>query len=339
MHDPLRQARLEASSRMEKITVIGVPFGAGAGIRGAELGPAAMRLAGLLPTLEGLGLPIEDRGDLVTGFDSSASKPVLAGQRLQGEGLPGNNAASVSHCIGAAYDAVLTAFRSRALPFVIGGDHSISMGSASAAAHHAAARGRRLKLLWLDAHADFNTPDTSPSGNLHGMSVAFLTGHKSLRQLLDNRPFPAISPADVTIFGARSVDRDEKAAIARAGITSLDMRAIDEFGVCALLRDFLSGIDPQTTDLHISFDLDAIEPSIAPGVGTPVEGGLTYREAHLIMEMLHESGVVTSAEFVELNPMRDLAGQTARLAVDLAGSLFGRTISLNAALLARSQTG
>jgi arginase len=182
-------------------------------------------------------------------------------------------------------------------------------------------------VLWIDAHADFNTPDTSPSGNLHGMSLQFLAGHPELGHLLPGRNFPPLRMADVHLIGARSLDRREREAVAEAGIRCHDMRVLDEYGVCALLRGILAGLDPEETHLHVSFDLDVVDPGLAPGVGTPVAGGLSYREAHLMMELLHESGLVRSVDFVELNPMLDHAGQTARLLVDLAASLFGKMIS------------
>lgn len=303
------------------IRLIGVPFGAGAGTRGSELGPAAMQLSGLAPSLRALGHDIRQHGDLVPASAADQEAPLAA---------IGHHAEEASRWISATHDEVFAALNEGHHPLVIGGDHSISMGSVSAAARHATEQGKTLVLLWIDAHADFNTPATSPSGNLHGMSVAFLTGNRALAPLLRGRAFTAIPTRNVYLVGSRSVDRDEKAAIAAAGIHCLDMRAIDEFGICALLRDVLAGLDPRRAHVHVSFDLDVVEPALAPGVGTPVAGGMTYREAHLVMEMLHESGVVTSADFVELNPMLDHAGQTARLAVDLASSLYGKAISFAA---------
>ncbi len=312
------------------LALIGVPFGFGAGAGGCELGAAAARLSGLVETLEAIGQPILDLGDIAgpKAPRPKAPRPKAPRPKPPGMGAIGNHVEQVSGWIGATHAAMFLALKSGSRPLLIGGDHSISMGSVSAAARYAAETGKKLALLWIDAHADFNTPETSPSGNLHGMSVAFLTGHPTLAGLLPDHDFPAVHAGDVTLIGARSIDADEKAAIAAAGIHCLDMRAIDEFGVCALMRQVLAGFDPARTHLHVSIDLDVIEPALAPGVGTPVAGGLSYREAHLIMEMLYESGLVCSAEFVELNPMLDHAGTTARLLVDLAASLFGKTISL-----------
>jgi arginase len=202
------------------------------------------------------------------------------------------------------------------------------MGSISAVARHVAHQGKRVAILWVDAHPDFNTPQSSPSGNMHGMSLAFLTGNDDLAQLMRGREFPAILPTDVSVIGARSIDHEEKEAIAAAGMRCRDMRAVDEHGIRSLVEDVLGSIDPTTTHLHVSFDLDVVDPSLAPGVGTPVPGGLNYREAHYIMELLHDSGLVGSLDVVELNPMRDIQGQTASLMVDLVGSLFGKAITL-----------
>lgn len=299
-------------------TAFGVPCGAGAGVPGTELGPAAARLAGLPAAFEHLDLPFHDDGDLVP--EAIAAHPRLAAL--------GHHAEAVAGWIRAVHDRSHVMLEQGACPILLGGDHALSMGSVSAAARHAQEQGDRFVLLWIDAHADFNTPDTSPSGNLHGMSLQFLAGHQELAHLLPGRSFPALRMADVHLIGARSLDRREREAVAEAGIHCHDMRAIDEFGVCALLRDILDGLDPAKTHLHVSFDLDVVDPGLAPGVGTPVAGGLSYREAHLLMEMLHECGLVRSVDFVELNPMLDHAGQTARLLVDLASSLFGKTISL-----------
>jgi arginase len=301
------------------LALVGVPFGLGAGVRGTELAPAATRLSGLGEALAALGHAVVDRGDAVPVMPAEADAGPLA--------ETGRHGAAVAAWVHGAHRAVRAALEDGQRPIMIGGDHSLSIGSVTAARVHAAARGRRLAVLWIDAHADFNTPATSPSGNLHGMSVACLTGEPTLARLVPDPGFAPLAPSDITIFGARSIDRDEKSAIAGRGLGCLDMRAIDAAGVCALLGEVLAGIDPATTDLHVSFDLDVLDPALAPGVGTPVMGGLSYREAHLVMELLHESGLVTSLDVVELNPMLDHAGQTARLAVDLVGSLFGKSIS------------
>jgi arginase len=306
-----------APPSQDPLRLLGVPFDLGASLRGAALGPAVFRIAGLAAHLGELGHSVIDHGDVTL-----AQAQALASGAESGLGKHDRAILAWSRAI---HEQALALFRAGGTPLFMGGDHSLSMGTVSAAAEHARAQGRRPVLLWLDAHADYNTPDTSPSGNMHGMSVAFLTGDESLRAVLPGWG-PALAPQDVHLFGLRSVDREERAELAADGLSCMDMRRIDEFGVSALIRQVLAGLDPATTHLHVSLDLDMLDPAIAPGVGTPVEGGMSYREAHLIMELLHESGLVRSVDVVELNPYLDERGRTARLAVDLIGSLFGRTV-------------
>jgi arginase len=304
------------------IGLIGVPFGLAAGVPGTSLGPAAARIAGLAEALCGLGHQVVDRGDVAVG----PLQPQLARNISQ----LGNHAETVSRWAEAIHDETFAALSEEQRPLIVGGDHSVSMGSISAVARHVSRQGKRVAVLWIDAHPDFNTPQSSPSGNMHGMSLAFLTGNEDLAGLLRGRGFPAILPTDVSVIGARSIDREEKEAIAALGVRCYDMRAVDDHGIRYLIEDILASIDPATTHLHVSFDLDVVDPALAPGVGTPVPGGLTYREAHHVMELLHESGLVGSLDVVELNPMRDIQGRTAELMVALVGSLFGKAISLRA---------
>lgn len=317
---PVSPAR--PSTLAEPIGLIGFPFGLAASVPGTSLGPAAARIAGLGEALSVLGHQVVDRGDV-------APVPQNAGLSRDISYL-GNHAEAVSRWVEAIHDETLAALTEGQRPLIIGGDHSVSMGSISAVARHVAHEGKRVAVLWIDAHPDFNSPQSSPSGNMHGMSLAFLTGNEDLAQILRGRAFPSIRPTDVSVIGARSIDREEKEAIAAAGVRCHDMRAVDEHGIRYLVEDVLGAIDPATTHLHVSFDLDVVDPSLAPGVGTPVPGGLNYREAHHIMELLHDSGLVGSLDVVELNPMRDIQGQTASLMVDLVGSLFGKAITLRA---------
>jgi arginase len=212
------------------------------------------------------------------------------------------------------------------MPVFLGGDHSLSMGSVNGVARHAAETGRELFVLWLDAHADFNTPASTPSGNMHGMSAAFLCGEAGFEEVFGDEPRRPIDPANLHLFGIRSIDRDERNLLVARGIDVVDMRLIDEHGASVLIRRVLERIASRDGLLHVSFDLDALDPALAPGVGTDVPGGLTYREAHLVMEMLFESGLVASLDIVELNPYLDDRGRSARLAVDLVSSLFGRQV-------------
>ncbi|TXM83123.1 arginase, partial [Methylobacterium sp. WL116] len=212
------------------------------------------------------------------------------------------------------------------LPVVVGGDHSLSLGTVEGAMRHCARTGRPLFVLWLDAHADFNTPETSPSGNLHGMPLAALCGEPGLSDLFADPDRPALDPTRVHLFGLRSIDAGERALVAARNVEVTDMRHIDEFGVVAPLRRSLERVAEASGHLHVSFDIDFLDPGLAPAVGTTVPGGATFREAHLIMEMLHDSGLVGSLDVVELNPFLDERGRSARVLVELVASLFGRRI-------------
>lgn len=294
-----------------RLSLIGIPTDAGAGRRGAVMGPAALRVAELGEKLVDLGFIVEDRGDLVpvTGARSGAdaAEEIMALARLA----------------SAAGEASL---RHGARPVFLGGDHSISIGSVAGVARYCRAQRRELFVLWIDAHGDFNTPRTSETGNIHGMSLALLCGEPEFAAQRDPRWYAPVEPRNVTVFGARSLDREERELIVSRGVEIIDMRTIDEFGVAPLLRRLIDRVAAANGHLHVSLDVDAMDPSIAPGVGTCVPGGLTFREAHLIMEMLHDSGLVGSLDIVELNPFLDQAGKSAELLVGLAASLFGRRI-------------
>ncbi len=217
--------------------------------------------------------------------------------------------------------------RSGAVPIFMGGDHSLSMGSVNGVARYWQEQGRPLFVLWLDAHADYNTPQTTETGNMHGMSAAFLCGERGLDGLLGNQPRASIGPDQLDLFGIRSIDPLEKKLVFERRVAIADMRAIDEFGVGVLIRKVIERVRARNGVLHVSFDVDFLDPAVAPGVGTTVPGGATYREAHLIMELLHDSDLVRSVDIVELNPFLDERGRTARVAVELIGSLFGLQIT------------
>jgi arginase len=217
--------------------------------------------------------------------------------------------------------------RSGAVPIFMGGDHSLSMGSVNGVARYWQQQNRPLFVLWLDAHADYNTPDTTITGNMHGMSAAFLAGEPGLDRLLGGEPRASVGPERIDLFGIRSIDPLEKKLVSERRVAIADMRAIDEFGVGVLIRKVIERVRAQNGVLHVSFDVDFLDPAVAPGVGTTVPGGATYREAHLIMELLHDSGLVRSVDIVELNPFLDERGRTARVAVELLGSLFGQEIT------------
>lgn len=298
---------MEPAARIE---IVGAPIEVGTSEAGALMGPAALRTAGLLQTLRELGHEVEDTGDVSPELPFGAA------------GLP-----AVAAWTRALAVRVGESFSRDALPVVLGGDHSLSLGSVEAALHHCGATGRPLFVLWLDAHADFNTPQTSPSGNVHGMPLAALCGEPGFEALFpEGARRPLLDPERLTLFGLRSIDAGERALVAARGVEVVDMRAIDEFGVIAPLRKILARVADARGHLHVSLDIDFLEPSIAPGVGTTVPGGATFREAHLIMEMLHDSGLVGSLDVVELNPFLDERGRSARVLVELVASLFGRRI-------------
>ncbi|MRG55501.1 arginase [Phyllobacterium sp. SYP-B3895] len=301
----------------QKLTIIGAPIEEGAGRLGALMGPAALRTAGLVRTLEEFGHPVEDRGDLQL-------PPVLpVVQAVDGLAHHIERIAAWSRMLSSeTYDALTKG----TFPIILGGDHSLSMGSVSGVARYCEEHGRELFVLWLDAHSDFNTPATSPSGNMHGMSAALLCGEPGLEGVFGEEPRGFVKPENLHLFGIRSIDATERVLLRERGIDVVDMRRIDEFGVAKLMRRIIERVQKANGILHVSFDVDFIDPSLAPGVGTTVPGGATFREAHLVMELLHDSGVVGSLDVVELNPFLDERGRSALLLVDLVASLFGRQI-------------
>jgi arginase len=299
------------------VQFLGIPGERGAGTAGTLMGPAALRTAGLPDMLADLGWAVTDHGDL------SPPKPVRA-SLSPADAARCRNLPDVAAWVRAAHDRAY-ALSGEGIPVFVGGDHAISMGSVSGVARRCAETGRPLAVIWLDAHADYNTPATSPSGNMHGMSVAFLTGERSLAPLLGDRPPHPVAASAIHLFGVRSVDREERRRLAADGVGVTDMRAVDEDGVAASLRRVLDRI-PADAHVHVSFDVDVLDPALAPGTGTDVPGGLTWREAHLVMEMLHDDGRLGSLDIVELNPFLDERGRTARAVADLTASLFGLTV-------------
>jgi len=301
-----------------RIALLGIPVEIGASQAGTLMGPAALRTAGIGRLLQQLGFRVEDHGDLAVPEMSVADSQAPAHARYYDEVRAWVRAVS-----GRAFDLA----RSGATPIFMGGDHSLSMGSVNGLARYWHDQSRPLFVLWLDAHADYNTPSTTLTGNMHGMSAAFLCGEDGFDGLLGNEPRVSISPERLDLFGIRSIDPPEKALVRERRIAVADMRAIDEFGVGVLIRQVIERVTAQNGVLHVSFDVDFLDPAVAPGVGTTVPGGATYREAHLVMELLHDSGLVRSVDIVELNPFLDERGRTARVAVELIGSLFGQQIS------------
>lgn len=295
--------------------LIGAPVDTGQRRAGCLMGPAAYRTAGIARALEALGHQVSDRGDV-------APAPLTEPPHCPNPVV--HHLAETLGWTQALAEAGQRAMEvENALPVFMGGDHSLSLGSVAGVAAHAAATGQPLFVLWLDAHSDFHTPETTDSGNLHGTPLAYITGCP----FAPFPPFPApVPPGNIALFGIRSVDPAEHAALLAYDIAINDMRVIDEQGITAPLRAFLDRVAAAEGMLHVSLDVDFMDPSIAPAVGTTVPGGATFREAHLVMELLHESGLVTSVDLVELNPFLDERGRTAHLMVDLLASLLGRKV-------------
>lgn len=299
---------------MPNTILIGAPIDEGQRRPGCVMGPTAYRVAGLAQAIRELGHGVEDWGDMVLPALQAVSCPNPAVHSLA-------EVLGWTEVLAARVDDALS---SGGLPIVLGGDHSLALGSVSGAAGYAARQDRPLFLLWLDAHSDFHTPMTTASGNLHGTPVAYIAGRAGFEAF---PPFPAPIPAArICLYGIRSVDPAEHAALLKHDLAINDMRVLDERGIVAPLREFLDMVRTAGGMLHVSLDVDFLDPSIAPAVGTTVPGGTTFREAHLVMELLHESALVTSLDLVELNPFLDERGRTAKLMVDLVGSLMGRKV-------------
>ncbi len=296
-----------------RLSLIGAPTDIGAGHRGASMGPEALRVAGLVEALRARGLEVVDRGNLAGPVNPW--QPPQDGYRHLPQVL------AWSRAVAAAMDAELGQGR---LPVLLGGDHSLAIGSIGAVARHCRAQGRALRVLWLDAHADFNTHTITPSGNLHGMPVACLCGLGPEALTTLTGPAPALRADEIRQVGIRSVDRGERRLVHEAGLAIYDMRYVDEVGMKRVMEEALAGLDADT-HLHVSFDVDFLDPGIAPGVGTTVPGGPNYREAQLVMEMIADSGRLASLDIMELNPAFDDHNRTALLAVDLVESLFGKS--------------
>ncbi len=294
-------------------SLIGVPTDVGASARGASMGPEALRVAGIREALARRGVNVVDRGNL--SGPANPCQPPHDGYRHLPEVVEWNRR------VHAAVYAELAAHR---MPIVLGGDHCLGIGSISAVARHCREANRKLRVLWLDAHADFNTPELSPSGNLHGMPLACLCGFGPQELVSIGGVAPAIRPEWLRLIGIRSVDAGESRFVHEQALEVFDMRCIDEIGVRRAMELALSGMDAET-HLHVSFDVDFLDPQNAPGVGTTVQGGPSYREAQLCMEMIADTARLGSLDVVELNPALDVRNQTAALAVELIESLFGKT--------------
>ncbi len=295
------------------VSLIGAPTDIGAGHRGASMGPEALRVAGIAARLAARGSDVRDGGNL-TG-PVNPWQPPQGGYRHLPEVVAWNRA---------VLDAVYAELAGGRLPILLGGDHCLAMGSITAVSRWCREQNRKLRVLWLDAHADFNTSTITPSGNVHGMPVACLCGLGPRELTHLGGSAPALRPAEIRQIGIRSVDPGEKKLVHDTGLDVYDMRYIDEIGMKRVMDEALEGLDADT-HLHVSFDVDFLDPTIAPGVGTTVRGGPNYREAQLCMEMIADTRRLASLDIVELNPAFDKRNQTAKLAVDLVESLFGKS--------------
>ncbi len=302
--------------RQSHIAVIGAPMDLGAGRRGVDMGPSAVRLAGLHEKLAALGYEVEDLGNVVVDQPESAPEGSSHARYLP----------QIAHTCGRLADMVERAANDGKVPLVLGGDHSVAVGTVSGMSRHFHRDSRKLGLLWIDAHADMNTPESSPSGNVHGMPLACCIGLGPGELTRLPGYSPAIEPASVAIVGLRSVDEMERLNVRGTGVHPFTMRDIDERGMRAVIQEAIHFVSLGTAGFHLSFDLDAVDPADAPGVGTPVRGGITYREAHLAMELVCDSGLMVSSEVVEVNPVIDEANRTALLAVELLTSALGKRI-------------
>ena len=300
-----------------QLRIIGVPMDLGASRRGVDMGPSAVRYTDLRDSLEKLGHTVEDAGNVTVPFREDAAKGAQRGARYLG--------AITAVCIEVAA-RVRSALEDGRIPIVLGGDHALAAGSIAGASTHFAAKGERLGVVWVDAHGDLNTPATSRSGNVHGMPLAALLGHGDRAMVGIGGSEPAVQARNVALVGLRDLDDDERNHIRKWSLSAFTMRALDERGVRAVLEEAITLATRDAAGLWVSFDMDVIDPDEAPGVGTPVSGGITYREAHLAMEMFADSGKLVGLDLVEVNPVLDERNRTAEIARELLLSAFGKRI-------------
>jgi len=297
----------------KSVGVLGVPMDLGQKRRGVDMGPSAVRYAGLTTVLAGLGYEVEDLGNLHVPIAETIAHDPADGNA--------HNASAIGRVCRDLYQAMQAGLAQYERMITLGGDHSVSLGSISAALDYTTSKGN-LGVLWVDAHGDFNTPETSPSGNVHGMVVAALMGRCPAALTIGEH---RLRPDQIVYLGVRDLDARERQALRDSGIFTLTMSELDKHGLGTCARMALDHLR-DVTHLHVSFDLDSLDPSIAPGVGTAVHGGLSYREAHLLMETLAEDGRVRSLDIVEVNPILDVANKTGGIAVEMTASLFGKRI-------------
>jgi len=302
--------------RKGKVDLIGVPMDLGAGRRGVDMGPSAFRIAHVVERIAELGYEVHELGDIEVPIPEMAPLGADKARFL----------AEIADVCATLYERVRASLRADCMPIVLGGDHSLSVGSVAGSAKAARDAGVPLGLIWVDAHADMNTPDSSPSGNVHGMPLAACLGKGPPELTGIGGDAPSVSPKHTVLLGLRNLDEKEKQLVRDAGVTAYSMTEIDQRGLYPVFCEALEIATADDARLHLSFDLDSVDPGVAPGVGTPVRGGLSYREAHLIMETAHQCGALTTLDLVEVNPILDTRNATAELAVELALSAIGQRI-------------
>ncbi len=301
----------------KNIRIIGVPSDLGASRRGVDMGPSALRIANIGPRLRQLGYKVEDTGNIPIPVRESISQA----QDAHAKYLPEIAAASKG-----LKDKVYQSLKEGHIPLVLGGDHSLAIGSIAGLTKFYSEQKEKIGIIWMDAHGDINTPETSASGNIHGMPLAHSLGigHKDLLAISDKSPMADASRT--VLIGIRDLDPGERTTIRELGVRAFTMRDIDEMGMRAVIQEAIKVATNGTAGFHLSFDVDCMDPTVAPGVGTPVRGGTTYREGHLAMELLHDSGKLLSMDVTEVNPVLDVSNQTADLAVEMVLSAFGKRI-------------
>jgi arginase len=302
--------------RQSHIAVIGAPLDLGQGRRGVDMGPSALRVANLNSRIASLGYVVEDRGNV----------PVEQAEAAEEGNVRAKYLTQIAGTCRRLMQEVEAALHRERVPLVLGGDHSVAIGTVSGVSRYFRERGESIGLVWLDAHADMNTPETSPSGNVHGMPLACIAGFGPAELVNLSGQAPAVDPRRIAIVGLRDVDQLERPHVRKSGVRAFTMRDLDERGLRAVMEEAIAVASEGTAGLHLSLDMDFVDPQHAPGVGTPVRGGVTYREAHLAMEMIGDSGRLLSLEVVEVNPVIDEVNRTADLAVELLMSALGKRI-------------
>lgn len=304
-------------SQVQKtVRLVGVPMDLGAGRRGVDMGPSAIRIAGVSQGLRNLGFVVEDDGDVGVPAPETRDPGSTNARYLE----------PIYHVCNRLRLRVRRSLDQGEIPIVLGGDHSIAIGTVSGVAEHFRSKNEKIGLIWVDAHADMNTPESSPTGNIHGMPLATVLGLGHARLVEMGGFWPKVAPKNVCLIGIRDIDNHEREIVKKSGIHAYTMRDVDERGMRAIMQESIGFANDGTAGFHVSFDLDGMDPRDVPGTGTPVKGGISWREANLLMEMVSDTGRMTSLEVSELNPVLDVKNQSGEVAVDVILSAFGKRI-------------